>query len=148
MAGALLSFGAATALTVGGGCPALAAANPGLQKILLGSIGLPFGLLMVVISGGELFTGNTCFVSTAALAGKTQWGAVMRNWVTAYAGNLIGSLLVVGLMSAAGVFGATATAPLAVAVNKTSMPVMQVCWFVFVCGCGWGGGGVHRRQMV
>lgn len=127
MAGALLSFGAATALTVGGACPGLAASNPGLQKILLGSIGLPFGLLMVVVSGGELFTGNTCFVTTAVLANKATWGALLKNWTAAYAGNVLGSLVVVALMSTAGVFGPSASTPLAVAVNKTSMPFMQVC---------------------
>ena len=126
LAGALLSFGAATALTVGGACPAIAAANPGLQKILMGSIGLPFGLTMVVVSGGELFTGNTCFVTAAALAGRARWLAVLCNWVAAYGGNLVGSLAVVGLMCAAGVFAPGAAAPINVAVAKTSAPFAQV----------------------
>lgn len=126
LAGALLSFGAATALTVGGACPAIASANPGLAKILMGSIGLPFGLTMVVVSGGELFTGNTCFVTAAALAGKARWSQVLANWVAAYAGNLVGSLVVVGLMCAAGVFAPGTAAPVNVAVAKTSMPFAQV----------------------
>lgn len=126
LAGALLSFGAATALAVGGACPAIAAANPGLAKILMGSIGLPFGLTMVVVSGGELFTGNTCFVTAAALAGRARWSAVLSNWVSAYAGNMVGSLAVVGLMCIAGVFAPGAAAPVNVAVAKTSAPFAQV----------------------
>jgi len=39
----------------------------GVQKLLLGLFGLPTGLAMVVIAGGELFTGNTAFLSAAAI---------------------------------------------------------------------------------
>ena len=39
--------------------------NPGLQKLLLGLVGLPTGLLMVLVCGGELFTGNTALLTAA-----------------------------------------------------------------------------------
>lgn len=45
-------------------------ANPGLQKLLFGLFGLPFGLFMVVVAGGELFTGNTALVTAALIEGK------------------------------------------------------------------------------
>ena len=41
------------------------AANPGVQKVLLGAFGLPFGLALIVICGAELFTANTAFMSAA-----------------------------------------------------------------------------------
>jgi hypothetical protein len=42
--------GALLALTVGANCPGLAATNPGLQKLLFGAVGLPFGLFFVLVS--------------------------------------------------------------------------------------------------
>lgn len=45
-------------------------ANPGLQKLLFGLFGLPFGLYMVLSAGGELFTGNTALVTAAVIEGK------------------------------------------------------------------------------
>ena len=39
--------------------------NPGLQKLVLGLVGLPTGLLMVLVCGGELFTGNTALLTAA-----------------------------------------------------------------------------------
>jgi hypothetical protein len=48
--------GALLALTVGANCPGLAATNPGLQKLLFGAIGLPFGLFFVLVS----FECNAC----------------------------------------------------------------------------------------
>ena len=44
------------ALTVGGSVPNMAASNPGAQRILLGAFGLPMGLFMTLVGGGELFT--------------------------------------------------------------------------------------------
>lgn len=59
VSGCHIAFGAYLAITVGGACPGIAAENPGLQKIILGAFGLPFGLIMTLVTGGELFTGNT-----------------------------------------------------------------------------------------
>jgi len=40
----------------------------------------------------ELFTGDCMIVPMAAMMKKVTWGAVMRNWVWVYIGNLVGSL--------------------------------------------------------
>ena len=42
--------------------------NPGLQKMIVGAFGLPFGLLMVLVCGGELFMGNTLMLTAAVSA--------------------------------------------------------------------------------
>ena len=58
----------------GGACPGLASSNPGLQKMVYGAFGLPFGLLLVLFCGAELFTGNTALITAAVCArpsGKT-----------------------------------------------------------------------------
>ena len=54
VSGAHIAFGAYLAITVGGACPGFAAENPGFQKIIFGAFGLPFGLIMTIITGGEL----------------------------------------------------------------------------------------------
>jgi Formate/nitrite transporter len=52
VAGAYIALGALLALCVGGAVPQMAAANPGLQRILFGLFGLPFGLTLVLTAGG------------------------------------------------------------------------------------------------
>ena len=65
LGGAFIGFGSFLALSVGGACPGLASTNPGLQKMVYGAFGLPFGLLLVLMCGAELFTGNTALVTAS-----------------------------------------------------------------------------------
>ncbi len=46
-------------------CLQIKASDPGLQKLLYGAFGLPFGLALIVICGGELYTGNAAFLPCA-----------------------------------------------------------------------------------
>jgi formate transporter len=62
----------------------------GLTK-LVGGLVFSLGLILVVVAGAELFTGNNLIVM-AWVGGKLTLGQVMRNWVIVYSGNLIGSL--------------------------------------------------------
>jgi formate transporter len=64
---------------------------------LLGGLVFSLGLILVVIAGAELFTGNNLIVM-AWVSGKLTLGRVMRNWIIVYFGNLIGSLLTVLLV--------------------------------------------------
>jgi len=70
------------------------------------------------VGGGELFTGNTALCTAAYLDGKAEAGGVLRNWVASYAGNFIGSLLLVKLVIAAGLNPASS---MGAAVSKTGM---------------------------
>ena len=56
----------------------------------------PAGLAMVLISGSELFTGNSLMV-LSVLQRKISVGAMLRNWGVVYIGNLIGAVLVAAL---------------------------------------------------
>ena len=56
------------AISIGGACPGLVATNPGLQKMVYGAFGLPFGLFLVLLCGAELFTGNTALLTAAVRA--------------------------------------------------------------------------------
>ncbi len=60
--------------------------NPGLQKILSAAFGLQYGLMMVIVCGAELFTGNTATMTAAFWEGKATAGQVVKNWVCSYSG--------------------------------------------------------------
>jgi formate transporter len=62
----------------------------GLNK-LLGGFVFSLGLILVVVAGAELFTGNNLIIM-AWVGGKLTLGQLMRNWVIVYLGNLVGSL--------------------------------------------------------
>ncbi|CAM9104145.1 unnamed protein product [Laminaria digitata] len=134
ISGCHIAFGALLAITVGGNCPGLAASNPGLQKILFGAFGLPFGLFMTVVGGGELFTGNTAMVTAAAIEGKASTGGLVKNWVSSYLGNFVGSLLIVFMAVQGGVVANAGTA-MGIASAKTSMTFVQA--FTRGILCNW-----------
>eukprot|EP01026_Neomeris_dumetosa_P058134 TRINITY_DN53918_c0_g1_i4.p2 TRINITY_DN53918_c0_g1~~TRINITY_DN53918_c0_g1_i4.p2 ORF type:complete len:325 (-),score=55.30 TRINITY_DN53918_c0_g1_i4:427-1401(-) len=134
LAGAYIGLGAFLAMTVGGNVGGIASANPGLQKMILGAFGLPFGLLMVLVCGAELFTGNTALVTAAVYEGKANLGQLVKSWVVSYGANFLGSLFVVYMVAATGLL-ATAGAPKAMAVAKTSLTFGQA--FVRGVLCNW-----------
>ena len=68
----------------------------GMNK-LVGGLVFCLGLVLVVVAGAELFTGNNLIVM-AWVGGKLTLGQVMRNWLIVYAGNLFGSLATVIFM--------------------------------------------------
>ena len=68
----------------------------GLNKVF-GGLVFSLGLILVVIAGAELFTGNNLIIM-AWVSGKLTLGQVMRNWFIVYAGNLAGSLVTVLLV--------------------------------------------------
>ena len=65
----------------------------GLGKALAGVV-FGTGLMLVVLAGGELFTGNTMILA-AVCDKKVKISGMLRNWAWVYIGNLIGSLLIV-----------------------------------------------------
>ena len=96
MAGAYIAIGGALCTV----CITGAAAHlgPGIGKLIGGAV-FPVGLIAIVLTGMELFTGDCMIVPMAAMMKKITWGAVMRNWVWVYIGNLIGSLAYAYLMA-------------------------------------------------
>ena len=61
------------------------------------------GLIMVVLSGGELFTGNNLMIM-GVLDRRISAGAMLRNWVIVYCANFLGGLLIALLGSWSGLF--------------------------------------------
>lgn len=102
--------------------------------MILGAFGLPFGLIMTLVSGAELFTGNTALVTGAVMEGKTTKQNLIKNWTASYLGNFVGSVILAYLAYKSGTLGA-APGAVNIAVSKCSLP-----WDVaFVRGilCNW-----------
>lgn len=51
--------------------------------------------MMTLVCGGELFTGNTCFLTAAVAEKKATFKELLKNWSLSYTGNVIGSLFMV-----------------------------------------------------
>lgn len=66
-------------------------AGYGLSR-LLGGVAFSVGLVLVVLCGAELFTGNS-LVALAAFSHRIPWRGVLRNWGYVYLANLAGSLI-------------------------------------------------------
>jgi formate/nitrite transporter len=135
LSGCHIGFGALLMLSIGGACPGLAATNPGLQKIILGAFGLPFGLYMTLMTGAELFTGNTALVTMSLLEGKCTLAQLIKSWSASYLGNLIGSIAFAFLVFLGGTLGPTGGASVAVAGAKTSLGFAPA--FVRGLLCNW-----------
>lgn len=65
---------------------------------LLGAAVFPIGLIAIVLTGMELFTGNAMLLPMAVWSGKSTWGKLLNNWTWVYLGNLVGSLAFAALM--------------------------------------------------
>lgn len=78
----------------------LVAMQAGSGRIVGGAV-FGVGLVLVVVAGAELFTGNIIML-VAALTGRIPFGKMLQNWAVVYLGNLIGSLLLVLLVAACG----------------------------------------------
>lgn len=89
-AGAYISFGACLATLVGH--DAAKFVGVGLAKLITG-ISFSVGLMLVVIAGAELFTGNN-LILMSVLDREVSASRMISNWVVVYAANLAGSLLV------------------------------------------------------
>jgi len=64
----------------------------------MGAFGLPLGLIMTLVTGAELFTGNTALVTAALMEGKITKKDLAKNWIASYLGNFVGSLLLAYLV--------------------------------------------------
>jgi len=97
LAGAFISFGAVFATTVGAGSIGPDALLPyGVTRLLTGLV-FSVGLILVVVGGAELFTGNNMLVMAWA-SGKVTTGAVLANWTIAFIGNFIGAIATAALI--------------------------------------------------
>lgn len=101
IAGAYIAIGGTTAVMMGGGIPAIKAADPAMGKFYYGLL-FPFCLALIVILGGDLFTSNVSILASGVLSRRTSLRALCKNWGLVYLGNFAGALFVAGLLVYAG----------------------------------------------
>jgi formate/nitrite transporter len=99
LAGAFIAFGAEGSSLAAYGLLA-EPSTFGLGKALAGAI-FPVGLILVVIAGAELFTGNVLIAGAVAVR-RVSPGAMLRNWGVVYLGNFLGSVLIAWLIFTGG----------------------------------------------
>jgi len=107
----------------------------GLGKALAGVV-FGTGLMLVVLAGGELFTGNTLILA-AVCERKVKINKMLRNWVIVYLGNLIGSLFIVYMMVNSGLFSSgnemLGAITLKIAVYKVNLSFSQALFLGIMC---------------
>ncbi|MBN1265787.1 MAG: formate transporter FocA [Anaerolineales bacterium] len=142
MAGGFIALGAVFATTVAAGQSGVV--PYGITKMLVGLV-FSLGLILVVVAGAELFTGNN-LIMMAWASKKVTTLQVLRNWGIVYLGNFIGSVLLVVFMFLSrqytfggGVIGTTA---LSIANGKVNLDftqalVLGVLCNVLVCLAVW-----------
>jgi len=74
--------------------------SAGIAKALAGAI-FSGGLMMVVIAGAELFTGN-CLIAISVAERRASWVKMLKNWLFVYLGNFVGAMLIVFLIQQSG----------------------------------------------
>jgi len=105
MAGAFIALGAQASLMASFNLTS-DPATFGVGKVVMGAV-FPVGLMMVVLCGAELFTGN-CLMIIGTLDHKIRLGGMLRNWAIVYLGNLAGSLIIVLCIAYSGLWDAGA----------------------------------------
>lgn len=97
----------------------------GLAKLVGASV-FPIGLMLVVICGAELFTGNN-LMTLALLNKKINISGLMKNWVLVYVGNFIGSVILVLLVFYSGVItGDAISKAITIAESKVALTIWQM----------------------
>ncbi len=144
LAGVFIGFAShlATVVATGwtiGGVPALF----GLKKFFIGGV-FSVGLMLVMIPGSELWTGNN-LMTVALLDKKISLAAMLRNWILVYTGNLIGSIFLAWIIAGSsglldGPIGGTA---INIACGKVAAGAENTAWshnypYLFrAIGCNW-----------
>jgi formate transporter len=135
LAGVYIGFAAHLATTVSTGGDPFGKDFFGLQKFLVGAV-FTVGLMLVVIPGSELWTGNN-LMAVALFDKKITVGELCKNWFFVYVGNFVGSILLALIiansgLSATAVVGKTACN---IAAGKCSLDFMSaLCRGI---GCNW-----------
>ena len=125
LAGAYIGFGSLMAALLGAGASDL---PYGLAQIATG-LGFSLGLVLVILAGAELFTGNT--LMTLPLAQKRLgFGQLVRAWSVVWIANFVGALLLVLLALGAGVHlagdGGVGASAIDIADGKASKPALAI----------------------
>lgn len=112
-------------------------ATYGLGKMVAGLM-FPVGLILILVAGGDLFTGNI-LVSVAAFKKKVSWKKAFKNWALVWTGNLLGAIVVSYLVSLSGIFD-WSDGLFGGVVLKTALGKVGISWTAAVASgvlCNW-----------
>ena len=128
LAGFIIASGAVAA-----GTASYALDNPSVARVV-GGLLFPFGLIMVIITGAELFTGN-CMIAISLLEKKASLAGMARNLVIVYIGNMFGAVSLAAAMACSGTFsnGALALCVMRTAGNKCAIPFGRAVILGILC---------------
>src|SRR5215471_18626060 len=133
LAGAFIALGAVFSTTVVAGT---AGTVPFGIVRLLGGLVFSLGLILVVVGGAELFTGNNLIVMAWA-SRKVNTTLLLRNWAIVYLGNFVGSVSTAALVYLAGQYafgnGAIGAAALSTANAKVGLGFGQAFVLGILC---------------
>ena len=103
---------------------------------LVGGMAFSLGLVLVVIAGAELFTGNNLIVMAWA-DGKITLAAMLRNWLLVYAGNFAGAVATTVIVHWSGILaldgGAVGETAVAIAKAKVALPFTEAFFRAVLC---------------
>jgi len=123
LAGVYISFG---------GHAYLVSMDQGMGTLVSGAV-FSVGLILVVVAGAELFTGNVIMI-VGAMTLLFPWKNLFRNWVIVYAGNFVGSIVFAWLIWQSGLLGAVtelnALGAKAVTVAETKLALPFTACFI------------------
>ncbi|MCL1955402.1 MAG: formate/nitrite transporter family protein [Spirochaetes bacterium] len=107
----------------------------GLGKVLAGAV-FGTGLMLIVLAGGELFTGNSLII-VSVLDRKVRVRAMLLNWLLVYIGNFLGSLCIAVMMYKSGLFnssnGLLGGMTIKIASYKTALPFHSAFFLGIMC---------------
>jgi formate transporter len=133
LAGAFIALGAMFATTVAAG--AGGSLPYGLVRLAAGVV-FSLGLILVVVGGAELFTGNNLIVMAWANR-KVRTALLLRNWAIVYVGNFAGAIATAVLVYVSGQYtfgnGAVGVAALATAHAKSGLAFGQALTLGILC---------------
>lgn len=132
LAGSFIAFGAVfmtIVLTGAGDLPW------GVARLLAGLV-FSLGLVLVIVGGAELFTGDSLMV-VACASRRITFGALLRAWSLVYIGNIVGAMGTAALVFLAGHHefggGAVGETALRIAAAKAALPTVQLFFLAVLC---------------
>lgn len=132
LAGAFIAFGAMFMTVVLSGSGDLPF---GVARLLAGLV-FSLGLILVIVGGAELFTGDSLMILACA-SRRISVAALARTWALVYVGNIAGALGTAALVFLAGQHGfgggAVGKTALTVATAKAALPTIQLFFLAILC---------------
>ncbi len=133
LAGAFIGLGAMFATTAAAGSAGVL--SYGVVRIMTGFV-FCLGLVLVIVGGAELFTGNNLIVMAWA-SGKVSTPSLLRNWTIVYFGNFVGSISVALLVFASRQYlfgnGSVGQTALGIANSKVHLGFLQAIALGVLC---------------